>query len=55
MDAEINEINAREVNFKVGHNKLSTMTKAEKKLWYEYLRGFHYRVHRQRPINNFSN
>jgi C1A family cysteine protease len=31
MDAEINEINAREVNFKVGHNKLSTMTKAEKK------------------------
>lgn len=29
------------------------MTKAEKKLWYDYLRNFQYRVHRQRPIDNF--
>ncbi|MEA5576225.1 endonuclease domain-containing protein [Anabaena sp. UHCC 0451] len=29
------------------------MTLAEKKLWYEYLRDFKYRVHRQRPIDNF--
>ena len=34
-------------------NLRKNMAKAEKKLWYEYLRGFHYRVHRQRPINNF--
>jgi very-short-patch-repair endonuclease len=29
------------------------MTKAERKLWYEYLRNFKYRVHRQRPIDQF--
>ncbi|MBX9255161.1 endonuclease domain-containing protein [Desmonostoc muscorum CCALA 125] len=29
------------------------MTPAEKKLWYEYLRNFQYRVLRQRPINHF--
>ena len=29
------------------------MTKAEKKLWYDYLRTFPLRVHRQRPIDNF--
>jgi very-short-patch-repair endonuclease/DNA modification methylase len=29
------------------------MTAAEKKLWYEYLRNFKYRVLRQRPINHF--
>ncbi|MDB9305584.1 MULTISPECIES: endonuclease domain-containing protein [Cyanophyceae] len=29
------------------------MTKAEKKLWYDYLRNFQFRVHRQRPIDNF--
>ena len=29
------------------------MTKAEKKLWYDYLRTFQFRVHRQRPIDNF--
>jgi very-short-patch-repair endonuclease len=29
------------------------MTLAEKKLWYEYLRDFKYRVHRQRTIDNF--
>ena len=29
------------------------MTLAEKKLWYDYLRDFKYRVHRQRPIDNF--
>ena len=29
------------------------MTVAEKKLWYEYLRTFPHRVHRQRPINHF--
>ncbi|BAY93130.1 MULTISPECIES: endonuclease domain-containing protein [unclassified Tolypothrix] len=29
------------------------MTIAEKKLWYEYLRNFKFRVLRQRPINNF--
>ncbi|OUL23175.1 endonuclease [Nostoc sp. T09] len=29
------------------------MTTAEKKLWYEYLRNFKFRVLRQRPINNF--
>jgi len=29
------------------------MTKAERKLWYDYLRNFKYRVHRQRPIDNF--
>ena len=29
------------------------MTSAEKKLWYEYLRTFPYRVHRQRPINHY--
>jgi len=29
------------------------MTKAEKRLWYDYLRNFKYRVHRQRPIDNF--
>jgi very-short-patch-repair endonuclease len=34
-------------------NLRKNMTKAEKKLWYEYLRDFHYRIHRQRPINNF--
>lgn len=29
------------------------MTLAEKKIWYDYLRNFSYRVHRQRPIDNF--
>ncbi|CCI00800.1 endonuclease domain-containing protein [Microcystis aeruginosa] len=29
------------------------MTKAERKLWYEYLKNFQYRVHRQRPIDQF--
>ncbi|MEH2259109.1 endonuclease domain-containing protein [Nostoc sp.] len=29
------------------------MTPAEKKLWYEYLRNFKFRVLRQRPINHF--
>ena len=29
------------------------MTKAEKKIWYDYLRNFPYRVYRQRPIDNF--
>ncbi|WP_084669152.1 endonuclease domain-containing protein [Spirulina major] len=29
------------------------MTPAEKKLWYEYLRTFQHRVHRQRPIDNY--
>ena len=29
------------------------MTKAERKLWYEYLRNFPLRVHRQRPIDHF--
>ncbi len=29
------------------------MTLAEKKLWYDYLRDFKYRIHRQRPIDNF--
>ncbi len=29
------------------------MTPAEKKLWYNYLRNFKFRVLRQRPINNF--
>ncbi|ACC81044.1 endonuclease domain-containing protein [Nostoc punctiforme] len=29
------------------------MTPAEKKLWYEYLRNFQFRVLRQRPINHF--
>ena len=29
------------------------MTKAERKLWYDYLRNFKYRVLRQRPIDNF--
>ena len=29
------------------------MTVAEKKLWYEYLRTFPHRVHRQRPINHY--
>ncbi|MEM9768969.1 MAG: endonuclease domain-containing protein, partial [Cyanobacteria bacterium P01_D01_bin.71] len=29
------------------------MTPAEKKLWYQYLRNFEYRVLRQRPINHF--
>ncbi|ALB41520.1 type II restriction endonuclease [Anabaena sp. WA102] len=29
------------------------MTLAEKKIWYDYLRDFKYRVHRQRPIDNF--
>jgi very-short-patch-repair endonuclease len=29
------------------------MTKAERKLWYEYLRNFPLRVHRQRPIDRF--
>jgi very-short-patch-repair endonuclease len=29
------------------------MTKAERKLWYDYLRTFPHRVHRQRPIDNF--
>lgn len=29
------------------------MTKAEKKLWYEFLRHFKYRVLRQRPIDNY--
>ena len=29
------------------------MTLAEKKIWYDYLRNFPYRVHRQRPIDNF--
>ena len=26
------------------------MTLAEKKIWYEYLRNYQYRVYRQRPI-----
>lgn len=29
------------------------MTLAEKKIWYDYLRHFRYRVYRQRPIDNF--
>lgn len=29
------------------------MTKVERKLWYDYLRTFKFRVHRQRPIDNF--
>ena len=29
------------------------MTVAEKKLWYEYLRTFPHRIHRQRPINHY--
>lgn len=29
------------------------MTRAEQKLWYEYLRSFKYRVLRQRPIDHF--
>lgn len=29
------------------------MTVAEKKLWYEYLRTFPHRVHRQRPIHQY--
>ena len=29
------------------------MTKAERKLWYDYLRNFKYRVHRQRTIDQF--
>ncbi len=29
------------------------MTLAEKKIWYDYLRYFKYRVHRQRPIDKF--
>ncbi|MEM6433338.1 MAG: endonuclease domain-containing protein [Cyanobacteria bacterium P01_D01_bin.115] len=29
------------------------MTQAEKKLWYQYLRTFKYRVFRQRPIHHF--
>jgi len=29
------------------------MAVAEKKLWYEYLRTFPHRVHRQRPINHY--
>ncbi len=29
------------------------MTLAEKKIWYQYLRNFQYRVLRQRPIDNF--
>ena len=29
------------------------MTPAEKKLWYQYLRNFKYRVLRQRPIDHF--
>jgi very-short-patch-repair endonuclease len=30
-----------------------SMTRAEQKLWYEYLRSFKYRVLRQRPIDHF--
>lgn len=30
-----------------------SMTKAEQKLWYGYLRSFKYRVLRQRPIDHF--
>ena len=30
------------------------MTLAEKKIWYDYLRDFKYRVHKQRPIDNFT-
>ena len=29
------------------------LTPAEKKLWYDYLRNFKYRVLRQRPIDHF--
>ncbi len=29
------------------------MTKAERKLWYDYLRNFKHRVYRQRPIDQF--
>ena len=29
------------------------MTLAEKRIWYDYLRDFRYRVYRQRPIDNF--
>ena len=29
------------------------MTVAEKKLWYEYLRTFPHRIHRQRPIHHY--
>ena len=29
------------------------MTLAERKIWYDYLRNFSYRVYRQRPIDNF--
>ena len=29
------------------------MTKAEKKLWYCYLKDFNYKVYRQRPIDNY--
>ena len=29
------------------------MTLAEKKIWYDYLRNFPYRVYRQRPIDQF--
>jgi very-short-patch-repair endonuclease len=29
------------------------MTPAEKKLWYGFLRMFHYRVHSQHPIDNY--
>jgi very-short-patch-repair endonuclease len=31
----------------------SNPTKAEKKLWYEFLRKLTFMVYRQRPINNF--
>ncbi|MEM8642166.1 MAG: endonuclease domain-containing protein [Cyanobacteria bacterium P01_G01_bin.54] len=31
----------------------NNLTSAEKKLWYEYLRTFKYRVLRQRPIDQF--
>lgn len=29
------------------------MTPAEQKLWFNFLRGFEFRVHRQRPIDHF--
>lgn len=29
------------------------MTRAEQKLWFNYLKDFQFRVHRQRPIDNF--
>ena len=34
-------------------NLRKNMTVAEKKLWYEYLRTFPHRVHRQRPIDHY--